>query len=337
MLAAGALTTFTGIACPKTKRQSPFTPRNHLSFVDVSGLGPPQDPNTVETGYCALHTEKRIPLEAISAEQRAEAQAMLQQELAQMGITWDASFSVAWTSQHYGVPDDSPMCKQLLDYCLNAQDFLYCNINGLFTVRPEWSLLSQHGSCPTINTAAFKAYIGRFTYLVIRVTAFNANGEMLDPYLINIRPLERSLNFISADPETYLPKRSTIYIIPGLTSLCSPFSELLHLSTNQAAIRYGDQLAEDLEYLEALEQARLLGETVTEAMSITLAHQFLQENKRSDRLDQLRTLAQHMCDYLPELDAALGYCHNKGVQTCFDTFTHDPAMFHQTLQQYKNS
>jgi len=336
LVAGGALTSFTGIALPKAQSPSPMSPPNPLSFVDVTGLGPPQKPSTIEDEYCPLHKEKIIPGEAIPLPQYNAAQEMLKQELALTGVPWEDSFTVTWTLQHYGVPDESTIIDQLLEYCVLAQDFLYRQVQGLFSAKPTWSVLARLENCPSLSGRSFRAYVGRFTYLVIRVKAQNKNGEILDPYLINVRPLERSLNFISADSRTYIPQKSAIYIIPGLTSLCSPFSELLHLSTNQAAIGYGTQLAEDMELAEAQEQAHLLSETVVEAMSISIAQQFLQNNRHNNRLQQLSTLAQHMYEYLPDLDVALAYCLSQGPQECFDRFKTDPGLLFEQMQEYRS-
>jgi hypothetical protein len=332
MLAGGALTSVAQIVLPKPKQPSQLPRIQPLSFVDVSGLGPPQAGEFVENTYCPLHKEKIVPNAAIPLSQRNSVESQLKQELAKAGTPWDSTFKVLWTSQHYGVPASSPLSEQLLNYCMRAEDFLHRRVEGLLPVAPAWQALHQ-GACPEVNGNSFKAFVGRYTYLIIRIQAVNANNEPQIPYLIDACPLERSLNFICADPKTYLPNKSTIYIIPGLTSLCSPFSELLHLSTNQPALRYSKQLAENTDNLTAQEQGCLLGETVTEAMAIVLAQEFLQANHYVQRLDQLHILAQHIHEYLPHLDKALAFCYRQGVQECFDTFRQDPELLNKKIHQ----
>lgn len=337
LLVGGTLTTYTALATSKTRTLSPHVVPTHLSFVEVSGLGPPQVPEIVENNFCPLHHEKLIPVEAIPEAQRNTTKQLLKKELELNGTRWDNSFSVIWTSQHYGVPDESFISYELLEYCISAQEYLYRNLNGLFSIKPSWNILKPPKNCPDLSGNTFTAFVGRYTYLVIKVNAVNQNGDALDPYLINIRPLERSLNFIAADPLTYRPKKSTIYIIPGLTALCSPFSELLHLSTNQAALAYSVQLANEQDYLSAQAEARLFSETVTEAMSHTLARKFLEDTKNVKHLKQLNTLQQHMSEYLPDLEVAIGYCLDQGIQKCFDSFLNDPRLLNKKLHDYKKS
>ena len=335
LLAGGTFTAITGTPPSMAKIQSRSTTMDPLSFIDISGLGPPQEAKIVEDSFCPLHREKIILNEAIPVTQRDAAETLLKQEFSKSDQQWQDSFAIVWTSQHYGVPDTSGICCQLLAYCRNAQEFLYSNVKGLFQIKPAWSLLSHEINYPQVDGHSFRALVGRFAYLVVRIKILNANNEIQDPYMISACPLERSLNFISADPKTYTPKNSTIYIIPGLTSLISPYSELLHISQNEPTLRYTRELAKNHDEIAAQELARQFCETITEAMSITLTRQALQNNQYVGRMEQLSTLTQHMNEYLPDLEAALAYCHDQGVQECFDTFQKNPGLLRKKILEYR--
>lgn len=306
-----------------------------LPFVDISGLGPNQEGPYVQDTYCPLHKEKIIDPRAVPEKQHRAAEQFLKQEFAHQGLDWPDSFTTVWTSQHYGVPDDSGYSGALLVYCEQVQNYLYANLTGLFPQKPAWSLLTPD-NCPERVGESFQAFVGRFTYLIIRVKVSDASNIIHGPCLINARPLERSLNFISSDAASYIPKKSVIYIIPGLTALCSPFSELLHTSSNEAALRYANELENNTDAASAREQARIFVETITEAISITMTRQYLQTHKYLKRLEQLGVLAQHMYNYLPDLDTALAYCHEYGPQACFDEFKANPGLLKKRMEKYRD-
>ena len=100
-------------------------------------------------------------------------------------------------------------------------------------------------------------------------------------------------------------------------------------------MRYAKELAQERDEISAQEQARQFSETITEAISISLASQFLHNDKYINHLDQLGTLAQHLYEYLPDLDKALAFCQDVGVQEFFDIFQDEPGLLRKKIQEYQ--
>lgn len=326
---AGMLGYATGIYA-KTEQEIPK--KDAYNFVDISGLGPNVDGAFLEENYCPLHYEKLYPQDAIAEPLRDKASDLLKQEFIKQNLTWKNSYKIVWTSQHYGVPDTSLESINLLRHCKSAHEYLYDNIRDLFEANLDWKLLhhdkgNNPKNCPSEAKHPFTAYIGRYNYLVIRVSAVDDNNDPLGPYLIYPRPLERSINLIRSNRETNQPTSARIFIIPGLTALVAPFSELLHLSTSEPTLRYAKEIAKTKNYQAALEEAQSVGETITEAISIVLAWQYFQTNKLTSRLSQINTLTQHMRTYLPNLNNTLAYTTEYGIQHCYSSYKENPVKF----------
>ena len=327
LIASGTLAYTAGVnAIPK---QGFFEEDVH-NFADFSGLGPPVEGAFLEDHYCPLHDEKIYSHETIAKPLLDEANNLLKQEFEKQNIAWKDSYKIIWTSQHYGVPDRSLESLNLLRHCKNAHEYLYDNISGLLETNLNWELLYHRNNlknCPSDTQQAFTAYVGRYIYLAIRISAVDENNNPQGPYLIYPRPLERSINLIRSSRATNQPTSCKIYIIPGITALISPFSELLHLSTSEPTLHYAEEIAKSKNYQTALEEARTVGETVTEAISIVLAWQYFQTKKRTNRLNQINALTQHMRSYLPNLNNILAFATEYGVQQCYSDYKNSPQKF----------
>lgn len=308
--------------------------RDAFRFVDVSGLGPEQTGEYVENSYCPIHKEKSIMAQAISAQCLEDSRNMLMQEFKKNNIPWKSSYDIVWTSQHYGVADTSGIATDLLFHCRMMHEYLYSNIDQLSDIKINWEYFPAAGKCSHVGLANFSAYVGRYTYSVIRVHVADENRQYKGPYSIYSLPLERSLNYISSTGEDYKANQSTIYIIPGLTSLISPVSELLHISTTGPSLAYVRQLEILCDPIEAQQLARQFTETIIEAISITLVNQYLHTLELSNRVNQLVTLAQYISEYLPLLSNALSFCREQGVQECFNAFQENPELLKQRIEVY---
>ena len=297
-----------------------------LDFIQLDGLGPEQAGELIETRYCPLHKSRTIPREAISPEQYQATKQQLIREFNNQGQTWKPEYTVAWNSQHYAVPDHSSHCRHLLEYCQQVQRHLYQHIPGLFPLDLSWQLLDADCAEPAGN--AFRAFVGRYTYMVMRVVALDKLGNIVPPYLIHASPLERSLNFIRSERKKYTPIASTIYIIPGLTALSAPFSEILHISTNAPTLHLARHLSTSHNLdAQATETAREFGELVTEALSIQCAYHYLHQIKRKDKLPQLSTLNQHLSAYLPHFAQMQAHIRQLGLINAYHSFRDSPVGF----------
>jgi hypothetical protein len=138
--------------------------------------------------------------------------------------------------------------------------------------------------------------------------------------------VERAIHHIVAG-KTAVPKRGTLYIIPGTTSLVAPFSELLHLTFHEPSQRYASELSDTLKNDQAQEQARMAGETVNEAAAIVLAAEFVQKLGQSDRLPTIKFMASNLSDTYGYLPKAIAFMRRTSVQNAADIYCDSPAKF----------
>ena len=301
------------------------TPENNwLSFSSQKGVGPWLDESTLMQQHTALHKETILPVKNIDQSSYRNTVSLLKKVLADHGIRWKKSNRIVWTYQHYGVSDSSIHSKRLLSYSTMAQDYLYRNVSGLMEIDLDWSLLTKQHSRSFVATKGYKGLIGKHTYLVYRVNAVDEKGEQILPGIVNIMPVERSINYV-IDDDKHKPTGSTIFVIHGLTSLIAPFSELIHLTTHQPTLRFATKLmtASSLEETDAQMVGRIYGESISEAAGILLALSFLQKYGRTDEQSIVKTLSQNITQY-PLVQGAMAYMKQNSVQQVLDAYSENP-------------
>lgn len=302
------------------------------SFADQNGLGPVIDAPVVERDYCPLHREKNLPSSVANSPEFHGAKEALKYAFLDEGRTWDDSYTISYTFQHYGFCDRSIHCQRLLKYCETTHEYLYDQIDGLVDVDLKWDHLGLHSECANRGHENFSARVGKHTYYVVRVSAVNGAGLIKDPYVVTASPVDRAINSTRVNPD-YTPAGNDIFVIQGATSLLAPFSELIHLSTNAAALRYADELAPRFDTDDARQQARMLGEAVTEAAAILLASRFLRRQRKDQRLQAISHIAHNLSGRLALLPGAMAFMNKIGIQEALARYTDDPAGFKTALAQ----
>jgi len=148
-------------------------------------------------------------------------------------------------------------------------------------------------------------------------------GERILPGIVNIMPVERAINYI-VDDDNHNPIGSTIFLIHGRTSLISPFSELIHLSTHQPTLRLTEELTEFPEAGDAQMVGREYGESITEAAGSLLAMSFLQKYGRPDEKNVVRAVSQNISNQYPLVRNVMVYMNQKSVQQVFNDYSENP-------------
>ena len=296
---------------------------NWLSFSSQSGIGPWQDESTVMEKYCALHKETILPRDRVEKSDYRNTVLLLEKVLANQGVHWGGARRVVWTYQHYGVCDSSIHSKKLLSYSRLAQDYLYSNISGLVDFNLDWRVLKNKHSQPLVDLRGYRGFVGKHTYLVYRVNAIDENGTAVQPGIVNVIPVERAINYI-VDDDNHVPIGSTIFVIHGLTSLNSPFSELIHLTTHQPPIRLIRDLAVSQGESYALMLGRAYGEAVTEAAGILIALSFLQKYGSVDEENVVRAVSQNISNQYPLVRNVMVYMNQKSVQQVLNDYSENP-------------
>ena len=304
---------------------------DNFSFADREGLGPQIDALTVQNSYFPLHKEQLINAQVFQAEEVTIMKSVLKSEFRYAGIPWDDACQLSYSYQHFGVPDDSPNGKLLLGYCERVYDYLYSRLDGLFDVKMSWQLLTSDGYGVTPGDSQFNAHIGRYTYYVMRV--FVDNPDMNDlPSLINAQPLDRAIHYIVGGNRS-LPKHAHLYIIPGMTSLVAPFSEILHLTFHAPSENYADQLEKTISHNEARQHAIDAGETVNEATAIVLAREYVSKYGNSERISTINDMAHNLNYRFTNLHNAISFINQTGVQKSVDLYLENPANFMKKIKK----
>jgi len=292
------------------------------SFVDNAGLGPRVDAPVVEKTYIPIHDEEALPSFVTTRYRGAEA--ALRALFAEEGQSWDDTYRLNYSFQHYGVCEGEPVCQSLLRYCKAVQEYLYDRLDRLLQADLRWELLLSIAAKPKWRTRGFRGVVGRYTYYLIRVSAVNEAGEFLKPYLVAADPVDRALHYIVVD-SAKLPIRSVAFITPGPKSLIAPFSELIHLSTHAPALRYAEALEESAGGEPAREQARIWGETVTESAAILLAHEYMQVQQQVQRLENISAVASNLSTRFPHMADMITYMRENGIQEALDIWMDRPG------------
>lgn len=303
---------------------------NTLAFVDRDGKGPRLDAPTVQRYFVPLHAEQPVAMQFYSAQEVEKIKAVLKSEFEYAGYSWDESYTVSFSYQHYGVPDDDrEKAELLLAYCQRVQDYLYTRLDGLFEVNMEWTLLPRDPVLVEEMRHGFQGNIGRYTYYLLR--AFVDNSELDDlPSLINAQPLDRAIHYIVGG-ELSLPKRANLYVIPGKTSLVSPFSELLHLTFHAPSQNYAAELCKSLPEHQAQRYALDAGETINEAAAIILAREYMKKYGGSERLSTINTMAASLNNRFNHLNGAIAYIKRNGLQKTVDFYLESPGDFMEQI------
>lgn len=307
--------------------QSHATPiARPYTFADLDGLGPELYATTIEQACCALHPEKGVPDFKLNPGQQKSMLAALKEEFTRAGLEWDPNNRIAFTFQHYGVPDNSAYIDELITYCTQANQFLYNRLNCLLEADVQWQHLSHDESRLTREQAGFQGYVGRFTYYVLRAVINSETADEESPCLVTAWPLERAINHVDTQAG-YKPRTGLLYIIPGTTSLLAPFSELLHLSLHAASQRYADELSERMPKAEARQHARTAGETANEAAAFLIASEYLSHQRCNERVAGITQVTQSMARKFPALPKAITYIKRKGIEASLHLFQDNPAEF----------
>lgn len=296
---------------------------NWLSFSSQKGVGPSLDESTLLQNYYALHKETVLPSNRLRKSDYRNTVSLLKKVLSDQDIRWENSNRIEWTYQHYGVCDPSIHSNRLLSYSKSAQDYLYDRISGLMEINLGWSLLIKNHSSSLVDTKGYSGFVGKHTYLVYRVNAVDEEGERILPGIVNIMPVERAINFI-VDDDNHNPIGSTIFLIHGPTSLISPFSELIHLSTHQPTLRLTRELVASPEEGDAQMVGREYGESITEAAGSLLAMSFLQKYGRPDEKNVVRAVSQNISNQYPLVQNVMAYMNQNGVQQVLTDYSENP-------------
>jgi hypothetical protein len=302
---------------------------HNLDFADRHGLGPEMDAPDVER-YCRpLHQEKLLSPSAVEQNTLATATQILQFQVRDAGLQWHEGYQVGFTYQHYGVPANSELTDPLLAYCEYVNDYAHANLPNMFNAQVRWQPLTQDDR--VVGVPAFRGFVGRYTYYVMRAVVLNAQSADELPYLVQASPVERAIHYIESG-ESAAPKRGTLYIIPGTTSLVAPFSELLHLTFHEPSQRYATELRNRVGEDQAKERARIAGETVNEAAAIVLATELLQKMGHGERLSTVKFMASNLSDTYGYLPKAIAYMRHNSVQNAVDMYFDNPARFMASIE-----
>lgn len=295
--------------------------KNWLSFCHQTATGPWIDETTLIREHTALHKETKLPVKNIEKSSYTDAVSVLKKMLADRGVRWKNSYRTIWAYQHFGVADRSIHSERLLSYAKAAQDYLYNSVAGLSGDIPSWDFLPTMPGT-NIETNGFRGFVGKHSYLVYWISAMDEGGTLIQPGMLNIMPVERAINYI-VENKNDKPTGCTIFLIHGATSLISPFSELIHLTTHQPTLRYANELTAFLGEGDAQMVGRIYGESVTEAAGIILAQEFLKKYRRTDELSIVEEVSRNMIRY-PLLKAAIAYMKKKSVQYVLNSFSENP-------------
>lgn len=301
---------------------------DELAFVDQNGFGPPLKGDDIEENLIPLHKPIILPKLEKSTPQYQLAQSHLQGVFKQQGLKWKDSYSLQWSYQHYGLPDNSSAALLMLEYCKSVQKYLYRHIIGVDAFSIDWDVLRHKSKSKSKSIDGVKARIGRYNYFLLRIGVEDNNGDMFGPYLLSGKPVDRAVNFINFNNNRKFEARdSQIYLITGSTSLVSPFSEILHLITHETAMEHKRELNVQFSQQEAQSRARYLGETITESAAITLAKHYLTKIGHAERLVNVQTMEESLTKQLPSFKNSMRYMKEFSVQEALKIYNKDPQEF----------
>lgn len=306
---------------------NPFKPafaaksQDSLAFSEMSGLGPPLDAEYIERNLVPLHREVDITHQfVINENEFSNALKLLRQQFEVSGIQWKDSYVPRISEQHYGMTAEADMGKMLLSYCNNVTAYLEKRMPDLIEQLPHWDLLMP---APQAINNSVQAYVGKYNYNVRRFQVANQDGDLLPPYLITARPVERAVNFMTAGLYSY-EEAGLIYVIGGITSLTAPFSEMLHLATHRPAIDFMRELQRETGYVKAMRYSREVTESLTEAAAISLSMDYMRILGRSDKLDMIVRHARSLNSQFSYFGRILSMMQSEGPSHILQSYVKDP-------------
>jgi hypothetical protein len=292
------------------------------SFVEKIGLGPKIDAPVVEKYLHPLHKEQ-IQGGANDSINFTSVKKLLENFYANEAIPWRDDFKLTISSQHYGVAYENPgEADNLVEYSRNVHDYMGHRVRGLFQIGLDWNVLRSDSSNLT-SADGFNIVIGRYTYLVSRIFVINSDIENA-PYLSSAKPLDRAINYIESGHSSE-PRRGLIYLIPGATSLVSPFSEILHISLHKPSKMYEAELNQVFSREISHQKAVQTGETVNEALALMLATEYQEKYGRIDYKKHIDYMAASLARKLPILPNVISYTQKHGLQFTIDQYLENPA------------
>ena len=294
-----------------------------FSFVDKTGLGPQIDAPLVEENLHPLHKEQMQQYIGSGHASFTSAISLLQDFYQNESLPWRDDYKLAISTQHYGVAYKDPQeAEKFVDYSKNVHDYLFKRVLGLFQIDLNWNVL-QADSEDLTSVEGFNIIIGRYTYLVSRI--FVANFDIDNaPYLVSANPLDRAINYIESGNSS-VPRRGLIYLIPGATSLVSPFSEILHLSLHKPSKLYEQELNKEFSREVSHQKAIQTGETVNEALALMLAMEYQEKYGCSDCKKRINYMAASLAREFPKLRNVISYTKKHGLQRTIDGYLDSPA------------
>jgi len=293
-----------------------------LSFAYLNGLGPEVSVNDIDGHYVPLHAESILPSYMFDDFNRTYVEFLLRQMMAAQGLKWNESDRIIYSYQYHGYCDHTSECNRLAEYSRTAKDYLYNSVNGLLDIQLNWNVLLEDFDYAKQPSSLFNGLIGRYTYLVNRVNLVDTEGNFREVGLISISPVNRAINYITS--EGIRPESSLIYVIPGATSLMSPFSELLHLTTHAPSKRLSDQLTQGKNPHHANTSSHMIGETITESAAYLVARRFLKQSQYGERASVINAHAKSLSNRYSLMGDTVAYMMRHGVQKTLDRFAEDP-------------
>jgi len=177
--------------------------------------------------------------------------------------------------------------------------------------------------------------VGINAYLVCRVIIADEEDFVMEPGIVNVMPVDRAIHFIRSNSYN-VPTSSTIYVIHGATSLVAPFSEQVHLVTNEPSLSYTDKLLASLNKEDAQRLGRIYGETITEAAGITLASDYMRKYGSAGRLYTIKNNVQNLSTRFPLMHNAIDYMRQHGVQRTLSTYIENPDQLIKKIKTTSN-
>ncbi|MGD8570435.1 MAG: hypothetical protein PVJ39_20265 [Gammaproteobacteria bacterium] len=297
-----------------------------LGFVDRDGLGPQVAAPMVEKAFFPLHEEQRIINPILEPGEKELLKTLLKSEFDAGGFPWDDEYQLSFSYQHFGVPDNSDQSELLLAYCRRVHDYVYSNLKGLFDANMAWHVLTSGSGEAMSADNQFSAHVGRYTYYMTRVFVDKPGMNDL-PSLINAQPMERAIHYIVGGGEGGLPTHAHLYIIPGKTSLVSPFSEILHLTFHAPSEHYATELENTVPPDKARQYAIDAGETVNEATAIVLAREYIRKYGDDKRITTINDMAYSLKHRFADLNNAISFIEQNGPQKSLDLYLENPGRF----------
>ncbi len=308
---------------------------DRFSFADQDGVGSNPGAEIFNNQYFPLHQEKPLPLYMLDNNDYRDTISLLKNMYAREGKQWKESSKVLWTFQHYGVSDLSSHSDKLLKYCLSVQDYIYSIVPGVFKEGVTWDFLKKGNIISSVNNIGFRGFVGKNTYLVYRVNIADEEGFIMEPGIVNVMPVDRAIHFIRSNSFN-VPTSSTIYVIHGATSLVAPFSEQVHLVTNEPSLSYTDKLLASLNREDAHRLGRIYGETITEAAGITLALDYMRKYGSAERLNAISNNLRNLSTRFPLMHNAIDYMRQQGVQRALSNYIENPDQLIKKIKTTAN-